>query len=130
MTDISFKLSSRVKSGLFFLLLVLLLLSYRIFYLGFKTGESISPTGDFRLVFFYVPSLLDLRIHPPGDALDRYIWVRLYSREGDKLEEKLLTLSQLNDKPWAGDAVVPDSDIVWKLPINGASKLETPPKMH
>lgn len=99
-------------------LFVLAVVSAKAFYFGFYYYEDTRPDGRYKIVVSHVPSLLDVQAVPPGDSADRYVWVRLYNKDGAKLNETLTLLNSVSDKAWGDGVVFVTGDLVWTVPQN------------
>ena len=99
-------------------LFIIAILVIKTFYLGFYYYEDIRPDGKYKIVVSYIPSLRDIEAVPPGDKADKYVWVRLYSQDGDQLNETLMLLNSISTKLWGNKEVFVSGDLVWKLPNN------------
>ncbi len=98
------------------ILAVVAIVSVKAFYFGFHYYEDTRPDGRYRIVVSHVPSLLDIQAVPPGDSADKYVWVRLYAKDGTKLNETLTLLNSVSEKVWGDDAVFVTGDLVWEIP--------------
>lgn len=100
------------------ILAVVAIVSVKAFYLGFHCYEDTRPDGRYSIVVSHVPSLLDIQAVPPGDSADKYVWVRLYTEDGTKLNETLTMLNSVSEKMWGDGVVFVTGDLVWKIPEN------------
>lgn len=100
------------------ILLVVVGIATKAFYLGFYYYEDTRHDGRYKIVVSHVPSLLDLQAVPPGDSADKYVWVRLYANDGTKLNETLTRLNSVSDKVWGDGVVIVTGELIWRIPKN------------
>lgn len=87
-------------------------------YRGTYLGEEVSPDGMYSLRYYQSFNPFQLSWSMPGDAACTPEWVRLYSKEGEKLNELYTTNCQREMAPlWSDKKVfLPDGDTVWTIP--------------
>ncbi len=108
----------------FFISVILLLLTGLLLvlraYFGVYLGENRSPDGKFTIRYYDSPNPFRMKWSMPGDSACSPVWVRLYNKDGDKLNEMYTTNCQLGMDPfWSGNQVfLPDDETGWELPGN------------
>jgi hypothetical protein len=99
-------------------LLVSGLLTVFFAYRGTYLGEQQSPDGMFTLHYYKSFNPFRMVWSMPGDTMCTPEWIRLYNRNGDKINELYTTNCKREMEPhWYEDQVIlPDGLTTWKLP--------------
>jgi hypothetical protein len=99
------------------LLLVGLLVAIQA-YRGTYLGEQQSPCGRFSLRYYESFNPFKMKWSMPGDAACTPEWIRLYSKNGEKLNELYTTSCETEVEPhWLNDELnLSDGVTIWKLP--------------
>lgn len=111
----------RLIKFIFIFLLVLLLGGLVVavqVYRGTYMGEESSPDGRFSLRYYKTFHVFKMVWSMPGDSACTPEWIRLYSKDGEKLNELYTTSCSREMGPlWnESEVFLPDGVTVWKLP--------------
>ena len=94
------------------------LLTAILAYQGTYLGEQKSPDGRYSLRYYESFNPFKMKWSMPGDTACTPEWVRLYSKEGDKLNELYSTncLREMDPLWDKNEVILPDGETIWKLP--------------
>ncbi len=86
-------------------------------YRGNYIGQENHPNGDFSLRYYSTFNPFKMEWSMPGGSSCKPRWVRLYNREGSKLNEVLLTDCDMEmEAQWVENQVIlPDTETIWDL---------------
>jgi hypothetical protein len=89
-----------------------------LFYRGTYLGEQPHPQGGFSLRYYKSYNPFQMVWSMPGDSACTPEWVRLYNRDGEKLNELYSTNCKRGMEPhWLeGQVILPDGETIWSLP--------------
>jgi hypothetical protein len=89
-------------------------------YRGTLTGEQHNPSGTFSLRYYQSFNPFKTEWSMPGGSACKPFWIRLYSKDGEKLNELYTTNCRMEMDPlWSENEVfLPDGVTVWKLPAH------------
>jgi hypothetical protein len=87
-------------------------------YHGILLGEEHSPDGKYSLRYYRAYNPFVMVWSMPGDSACKPRWIRLYGKDGDKLEEMYTTDCSLENPVYWLDSelILPDGDTIWRLP--------------
>jgi hypothetical protein len=93
-------------------------------YRGTLTGEEHSPDGAFSLRYYQSFNPFKIEWSMPGGSACKPFWIRLYSKDDEKVKELYTTNCQMEMDPlWSENEVfLPDGETVWSLPIHANSR--------
>lgn len=100
------------------LIVVLTLLTAFLAYRGQYLAQESSPTGEYTLKYYSSFNPFKIQWTMPGDSSCKPRWVRLYNKNGDKLNELYSNDCAIEMQvSWFDDQVVlPDGETIWPLP--------------
>lgn len=113
----------KLKIGLllFFLFLAFTIIGLGVYtYRGIFLGEEYSPNKEYLLRYYSSFDPFSMYWSMPGGTACKRRWVRLYNKEGNKLNEIYTTDCALeNQAQWLDtELILPDGNTVWVLPGN------------
>jgi hypothetical protein len=94
------------------------ILATALAYRGTYLGEQQRPDEMFSLHYYKSFNPFQMVWSMPGDTACTPEWVRLYNRDGEKLNELYTTNCKREMEPhWLEDQVIlPDGETIWRLP--------------